>query len=555
MKTIQYMGSKKELLEFIEKSIEQFLVEIKEPESIKTFFDAFCGSGRVAYHFKDKYNVITNDKQYFTKVITDAYMCNTDPLSIYEPLIKELNDISEDVYVDVTDPRESYIKYLIETHKDGKDLLSLFDKENVFTEDVETIIRSLKTIYCKNASDIEKDLNSDLWWFTDNYACDYQYDYNKKGVMFGKSVGDDGNPKVWRTVNSRKIDMMRRKIEEWKIKEEINEIQQNVLLLSLILGINKISNVVGHQNGYLKQWSQGALKHITLTVPNIDDWTDNKHIHKNYTGDIFPALECHKADIVYYDPPYGTNNKNLVVATRYSSFYHLWNTLVSNERPALFGKAGKPTDTKGFTAPLEKNLKNVVMPKMVRLIEEAQGDYIAFSYSNKSLLTAKDFEEVYRIAGCDMKTYRLYVMEHKSNNQNILAKKEGQYINRANNDDRLIEYFFIAKKDPDHIRKTKPYRDLTNAEIMVEEKIDAVDEWLKDDLDKEDYNLPDENYVREYVKEYVNEYFLVEGDAILSLADYHSMNERRFILEKQKEESKLAAKEKREEAKRLKELN
>jgi adenine-specific DNA-methyltransferase len=524
MKTIQYMGSKKELLEFIEESIEHFLVDIKSEDKITSFLDAFCGSGRVAYHFKDKYNVATNDKQEFTKTITDAYLCNTRDASFYEPFIKELNDI-QDTYVDATDYR-SFAD----------------DKMNITEENLELAKKELaskKELEEKPNEYFEKSGK----WFTTNYGCDFNGFVTEKGKLQGISVGEDGNPKVWRTSNSRKIDMIRHRIEELynDPNNEIGETEKNVLLLSLILGINKISNVVGHQNGYLKKWSQGALKDLNLLVPEVENWTNKEKKHNNYVGDIFPALEQLKADIVYFDPPYGTNNKNLVVATRYSSFYHLWNTIVKNNRPELFGKAGKPTDTKGYTAPLEKNLKNIVMPKMVRLIEESNGKYVAFSYSNKSLLTAHDFKEVYRIAGCDMSTYRLYVMEHKSNNQNKLAKKEGEYINRANNDDRLIEYFFIAKKDENHVRVTKPYAKLGDHEKDVEEKLEAVDAWLSGEGcdENEDYNLPEDNAsIREYIKEYIDESLNVHKNQskIITQSEYKEQEERRFEIERRKME-------------------
>ena len=45
METILYMGSKKELVGFIERSINNFTADSPQ----KTFFDVFCGSGRYSY--------------------------------------------------------------------------------------------------------------------------------------------------------------------------------------------------------------------------------------------------------------------------------------------------------------------------------------------------------------------------------------------------------------------------------------------------------------------------------------------------------------------------
>lgn len=434
MNTIQYMGSKKQLLNFIENSIEDFLRE--NNDKIDTFCDAFSGSGRVSYYFRNKYDIISNDKQYFTKIINDSYLCNKKNISFFQKKIKILN--------------------------------------NLKLEDFDHID----------------------FWFTRNYSAPFQG---------GSSCDKNGNPKIWLKKNALKIDIMRYQIEEWFKENHINKKEKNVLLLTLILGIDKVSNIVGHQNGYLRKWSEKSLNDIVLELPKLDVWTKNNKKHKNYNKDIFQFLKEHKCDLVYFDPPYGTNNKNLFVATKYSSFYHLWNSIIKFDKPTLFGKAGKPLYTKGYTEPLEKNNKEVVMPKFIRLIEESKSKYVSFSYSNKGLLTVHDFKEVFRLAGCDMSTFRLYCTKHKHNSQKETAKKHGTWINRENEKDELIEYFFIAKKKkyvkrkysyklkPDeHIRLTKRK---SNGNYF--ETLNAVNFWLDNDgsIENETYKLPNEEYV------------------------------------------------------------
>ena len=62
------MGSKNNLLSFLEDCFSNY--------EITTFVDAFSGSVRVAYHFRNKYDVIVNDKLSFSKIIAQAYMIN-----------------------------------------------------------------------------------------------------------------------------------------------------------------------------------------------------------------------------------------------------------------------------------------------------------------------------------------------------------------------------------------------------------------------------------------------------------------------------------------------
>ena len=393
METILYMGSKKELVFFIEKATKHFF-NGETPNT--TFFDVFCGSGRVAYHFRHKYQITASDKQLFTKVLINSYLRNPYPKEDYEELVAHLNKLP--------------LEYFEKTDK----------------------------------------------WYSKTYST---------GFNEGSSIGLDGKPKVWQEKNAVKIDMIRHQIAEWWRKGSIDEVQRDVLLLSLILAINKISNVVGHQNGYLREWCKHSGNDLTLKVPKVE----NKHSfeHKVLVGSIFD-LDTEKYDIAYFDPPYGTNNKSVSISTvgRYTTFYHLWNTLVANNKPTVWGMANKPVEIKGKTFPLEMNVKAIIIPKFIRLIEEIDCKTVIFSYSNQGLLTPQDFEKVFEWGGCDMDSFTLYRTPHKVNNQTNNARKEGAYINREGQTTNLYEYLFIAKKKENHIRNTvigdgnKEYEDI-----------------------------------------------------------------------------------------------
>ena len=422
MQTIQYMGSKNKVLQYLEDCLKHFVGTHPLPTPATTFFDAFAGSGRVSYHFRDQYTVLSNDKLHFSKTILSAYLCTafTTPQKEHSTsLIATLNALPEDHF----------------EKTDG--------------------------------------------WFTEHYG----WHENE-----GRSENELGVKKVWLYKNSKKIDSIRYQIAEWRDTSEIDKSTEDVLLLSLILAINKVSNVVGHQNGYLKKWCANAKRDLVLELPPIEQRPDSEH--QQFVGDIFTTMKQVSADIAYFDPPYGTNNKNLSVATRYSSFYHLWNTLVTNTRPILFGKASKPVHTKGYTEPLERNKREVVIPKFIRLIEEVQSPIVAFSYSNKSLLTARDFEEVFRLSGCDMSTFKLYITQHVSNNQTKLANKGGDWIDRANPNAPLTEYFFIAHKP---LGRTISTDRTTDPKLTIDiETIPEVNAWLQK---PEEYSLPDNTWM------------------------------------------------------------
>jgi adenine-specific DNA-methyltransferase len=374
METINYMGSKRKLTDFIENSLNKY-IEKYNIKDLNIFYDAFTGSGHISNHFKNKYKIITSDKQYFSKVINETNINNYIKNEIIEEYICKLNNLE----------------------------LEYFNKTDKF--------------------------------FTKKYSCDYNN---------GISIGTDGNPKIWIEKNAKKIDMIRTKIEEEGFikKDKDYEIIKNVLLFSLIIAINKISNSIGHQNGYLKKWSKNSLKDLLLKNPNT--YNNLKHKSINIVGDIFEILPEIKTDIVYFDPPYGTNNKKVSVSTRYSSFYHLYNTVILNERTEIFGKAGKPLYTKGYTQDLEKNKKEVILKRFKELIEKSNSKIIMFSYSNQGLLNEEDFKQIINETKC--KDLEIYYKEHKINTQSSSALKEGKFIDREK-ENKLKEILYIFKKD------------------------------------------------------------------------------------------------------------
>lgn len=357
METINYMGSKKKLLPFLEECFSNYRID--------SFFDAFSGSVRVAHHFRHKYDVIINDKLAFSKVIGDAYMLNERLPSFYEPMINELNQL-EPVH----------------------------------------------------------------GWFSENYG---GYENNGLAIVCEKTKRRG----LWLMKNANKIDAIRLKIDEY----EINDIEKSVLLLSLILASQKVSNSLGHQNGYLKKWAKNCYNDLELKVPSLDF---NNKKHKTFCADIYDLLGNVECDMTYFDPPYGTMNQNLKVATRYSSFYHIWDTLVLKHEPVLFGRANKPIETKGWTQNLEKNDADIVIEEFKKLLIHSKSKYVAFSYSSHGLLSKEQIYDLFNSLG--VKNIDFYEKEHEMNNQTKHAFKDGTYIKHSRKYESLKEYLFIVEK-------------------------------------------------------------------------------------------------------------
>ena len=146
-------------------------------------------------------------------------------------------------------------------------------------------------------------------WFTEYYG----------GKSNGElSVHSDGKKKIWQIHNTKKLDAIRPEID--KVAE--NSIEKSILLTSLILALDKVDNTLGHYASYLRQWSPRSFNTMKLLMPLIET---KKTFHKVMNKDIFQILPKIKADLSYFDPPYGSNNEKMPPSrVRYASYYHIW---------------------------------------------------------------------------------------------------------------------------------------------------------------------------------------------------------------------------------------
>ena len=87
---MNYIGSKKSLLDFLEKSIDEVV-----DKDCHVFCDLFAGTGAVGTHFKKKgYKVIANDIQYYSFVLNKHYIGNHKEL-FFEKLVKEIPELKK----------------------------------------------------------------------------------------------------------------------------------------------------------------------------------------------------------------------------------------------------------------------------------------------------------------------------------------------------------------------------------------------------------------------------------------------------------------------------
>lgn len=127
------------------------------------------------------------------------------------------------------------------------------------------------------------------------------------------------------------FDYKNAKLIGW-IREDINrhrrsltEKEYAILLASLIYSIDKIANTVGHFDAYIKKSRPYHPLTLQLIKPLLPKSVEI------YREDSNLLAERVSADVAYIDPPYNSR--------QYSRFYHIYENLITWEKPELYGVA------------------------------------------------------------------------------------------------------------------------------------------------------------------------------------------------------------------------
>lgn len=175
------------------------------------------------------------------------------------------------------------------------------------------------------------DLPSVEGWFTHHY-----------GGYPETPTDEAGNRKPWQRHNTMRLDAIRPQIDV--IAE--NEIEKSVLLTSLILAMDGVDSTLGHYAAYLSKWSSRSFNPMNLRMPDIVGRSDDQN-HRFYCGDIEQAISKNRYDLCYFDPPYGSNNEKMPPSrVRYGGYYHIWKTIILNDKPKLFGRVNRRQDSR-----------------------------------------------------------------------------------------------------------------------------------------------------------------------------------------------------------------
>ncbi len=331
------------------------IAEIIKKEKIRgrAFFDVFSGSGAVGRYFKEDYSIISNDSLYFSYVLQNALIV--------------LNSAPSFNGLELRAPSFNKERDL--------NILDFLNNEKKF----KGFIYKHYTPASKNTDGVER--------------------------------------KYFSEINGEKIDAIRMKIETWFIHKKINKGEYFYLLASLLMAVQKVSNISGTYGAFNKTWDPRALKELTLKPIKV---INSKFKQTAFNKDIFEILNEIVCDITYIDPPYNPR--------QYITNYHLLETIARYDSPKISGKTGirqyTEKDKSVFCS------KGMAGQALIRLLENLNSKCVIISYNSEGLLSKESILEILKNSKFfrKVKVYEFPYRRFKSNNRGHNAKEIMEYV-------------------------------------------------------------------------------------------------------------------------------
>ena len=186
---------------------------------------------------------------------------------------------------------------------------------------------------------------------------------------------------------------------------------------------------------------------ITQIVPKLPKRFEITSENTVIKGDIFDTIAQNEYDFVYLDPPYGSNNEKMPSSrVRYNSYYHIWTTVIQNDKPDIFGKANRRADSRDAvdSSVFEEFRKDdnghfLAMNALQKLIDETKSHYILLSYSSGGRATKQELNDIISSSGKLLKAIEIDYQKNVMGNM----RWTNEWIN---SDGNYHEYLFLMEK-------------------------------------------------------------------------------------------------------------
>ncbi len=254
------------------------------------------------------------------------------------------------------------------------------------------------------------------------YASVLRYLNNLEPIesFFYKEFSPGGYPssgceprKYFTSENAGKIDAIRAKINEWKNKQRITQLEESLLKHTLIMAVNEIANISGTYGYFLADFKKNSLDKIEMKP--VELYPENGVGHQVFLGFAEELAHQVTADLCYIDPPY--------MKRQYAANYHILETIARGDFPEAIGKSGLRdwwdqhsklcTKTRGIQS-------------FERIIGDMNCDNFLISYSEDGLFNLEELEDSFGKFG-HVEVIKIDYNRFRSNNSK-LPKNLKEYL-------------------------------------------------------------------------------------------------------------------------------
>lgn len=175
--------------------------------------------------------------------------------------------------------------------------------------------------------------------------------------------------------NGARIDAIRNAIAARDLPPEL----EAIALVSLMEAADRVDSTVGLQMAYLKQWAPRAHNALCMRVPDMVTGTGTA-----LQLDALQAVALGSYDLAYLDPPYNQH--------KYRNNYHVWETLVRWDQPAVYGVACKRVDCREYVS--DFNSKARIASALAAVLDRVDARFVLVSFNNEGYLAAEAVVEM-----------------------------------------------------------------------------------------------------------------------------------------------------------------
>jgi len=230
--------------------------------------------------------------------------------------------------------------------------------------------------------------------------------------------------------NGARVDAIREAIAHKSLEPQL----EAILLVALMEAADRVDSTCGVQMAFLKNWAPRAYRPLELRLPDLLPASPHGPCEA-LRGDACAQIRGRGADVIYLDPPYNQHS--------YLGNYHVWESLITWDKPEVYGVACKRVDCKERKSPF--NSRRRARDAFSGIIRDADARVLVVSFSNEGFLARAELESMLAERGqvtVITTNYKRYVGA-----QIGIYNPQGARVGEAGHS-RNLEYLYIVDIQP-----------------------------------------------------------------------------------------------------------